>query len=139
MIKIRILSVGKTKEPWLEEALDEYLKRLKPALQIEFAFAKNDTQLLEWLAKESARHRPRPSRQAADQRSLQLLPLRTNRSRRIAPHLCHRRTRRVASNRTPKFPPPQPLSPHFHASIGAPRTGRAALPRCRNRQRITLS
>lgn len=53
MIKIRILSVGKTKEPWLEEALDEYVKRLKSTLQIEFAFAKNDTQLLEWLAKES--------------------------------------------------------------------------------------
>lgn len=53
MIKIRILSIGKTKESWLEEALDEYVKRLKPTLQIEFAFAKNDAQLLEWLAKET--------------------------------------------------------------------------------------
>lgn len=52
MIKIRILSVGKTKEAWLEEALNEYLKRLKPTHQIEFAFAKNDAQLLDWLAKE---------------------------------------------------------------------------------------
>ncbi len=52
MIKIRILAVGKTKEAWLEEALEEYLKRLKATFQIEFAFAKSDAQLLEWLQKE---------------------------------------------------------------------------------------
>lgn len=53
MIKIRIISVGKTKESWLEEALDEYVKRLRSTLQVEFAYAKNDAQLLEWLGKES--------------------------------------------------------------------------------------
>lgn len=52
MIKIRILSVGKTKEMWLEEALSEYLKRLKTTLRIEFVFAKTDLQLMEWLEKE---------------------------------------------------------------------------------------
>jgi 23S rRNA (pseudouridine1915-N3)-methyltransferase len=53
MLKIRILTVGKTKEAWLEEALKEYLKRLKPILEIEFAFAKNDAQLLDWLSRET--------------------------------------------------------------------------------------
>jgi 23S rRNA (pseudouridine1915-N3)-methyltransferase len=52
MIKIRIFGVGKTKEAWLETALEEYLKRLKPSFQIEFHYAKNDVQLLDWLEKE---------------------------------------------------------------------------------------
>lgn len=45
MLKVKILSIGKTKESWLEEALDEYLKRLSPILQIEFVFVKSDEQL----------------------------------------------------------------------------------------------
>lgn len=45
MLKIKILSVGKTKEPWLEEALAEYVKRLKPTAELEFVWAKNDAQL----------------------------------------------------------------------------------------------
>lgn len=53
MFKIKILSVGKTKEAWLEEALNEYLKRLQPIASFEFIWAKNDKQLLELAEKES--------------------------------------------------------------------------------------
>lgn len=52
MFKIKVFSVGKTKEEWLEEALKEYLKRLSPVAQIEFIFAKNDEQLLSLTSKE---------------------------------------------------------------------------------------
>lgn len=51
-MKIKILSVGKTKESWLDEAFDEYIKRLKPVTEIECAWAKNDAQLLDWARKE---------------------------------------------------------------------------------------
>lgn len=46
MLHIRILSVGKTKEDWLEEAISEYIKRLKSTVSLEFVWAKNDDQLL---------------------------------------------------------------------------------------------
>lgn len=46
MFQIKILSVGKTKESWLEDALQEYIKRLKPIASFEFIWAKNDSQLL---------------------------------------------------------------------------------------------
>lgn len=52
MLHIKILSVGKTKETWLEEALQEYLKRLKPVAAFEFVWAKNDAQLLSLTEKE---------------------------------------------------------------------------------------
>lgn len=52
MIKIKILSVGKTKEKWLNDACDEYLKRLSPSIQIESSWAKDDAQLIEWSQKE---------------------------------------------------------------------------------------
>ena len=54
MYHLRILSIGKTKEPWLEQALDEYLKRLQPVLSVEFVWAKNDLQLVGLASKESA-------------------------------------------------------------------------------------
>lgn len=47
MLKIKIISVGKTKETWLEDALQEYVKRLSPIMQIETQWVKNDEQLLE--------------------------------------------------------------------------------------------
>jgi 23S rRNA (pseudouridine1915-N3)-methyltransferase len=50
MYKLRILSIGKTKEEWLEAGLSEYLKRLQHTAIIEFIFAKNDEHL-ELLAK----------------------------------------------------------------------------------------
>ena len=52
MQKIRILSVGKVKELWLESALEEYVKRLKGILTIEFEWTKNNSQLLQLAEKE---------------------------------------------------------------------------------------
>lgn len=54
MLKLKILSVGKTKERWLEEAFQEYAKRLKPFVQIECLWAKETSQLAEWAQKESS-------------------------------------------------------------------------------------
>src|ERR1700722_8667853 len=45
MIKIKIISVGKTKELWLEQALKEYLQRLKSQVAFEFCWHKDDTAL----------------------------------------------------------------------------------------------
>ncbi len=53
MAKIKIISQGKTKEPWLESALDEYVKRLKLWATCEFAWAKNEEQLMSFVEKES--------------------------------------------------------------------------------------
>jgi len=53
MIKISILSVGKTKEKWLEEACNEYIKRLKSSLHITYLWARDDVQLIEWANKEN--------------------------------------------------------------------------------------
>jgi 23S rRNA (pseudouridine1915-N3)-methyltransferase len=54
MLKLKILSVGKTKEKWLDEAFSEYVKRLKPSVQIECLWAKDSSQLMEWAQKESS-------------------------------------------------------------------------------------
>ena len=54
MLKLKILSVGKTKEKWLEEAFNEYVKRLKPLVQIECLWAKDTAQLIEWAHKEAS-------------------------------------------------------------------------------------
>lgn len=53
MLKAKIYSVGKTKEPWLIDALSEYETRLKPALSIEWMLAKSDDQLEALLSKEA--------------------------------------------------------------------------------------
>lgn len=45
MLKIKIISIGKTKESWLSEAIEEYAKRLKPVALLEFLWVKNDEQL----------------------------------------------------------------------------------------------
>jgi 23S rRNA (pseudouridine1915-N3)-methyltransferase len=52
MLRIKILSPGKNKERWLEEALNEYIKRLKPFVHVECLWAKNTKQLMEWTEKE---------------------------------------------------------------------------------------
>jgi 23S rRNA (pseudouridine1915-N3)-methyltransferase len=52
MIKIKIYSVGKTKEEWLQAALDEYERRLKPSIAFEWILAKTDEQLKQYLEKE---------------------------------------------------------------------------------------
>lgn len=46
MHKIKILTIGKTKETWLEEALGEYRKRLKPVAEIEIVIVKDDAALV---------------------------------------------------------------------------------------------
>lgn len=53
MYKIRVYSVGRTKEVWLQEALAEYEKRLKPSLSLEWIFAKTDRHLTQFLEKET--------------------------------------------------------------------------------------
>lgn len=52
MFKIKILSVGKTKEEWLESAIQEYEKRLSHCVQFEFLWAKDDKHLLNLAQKE---------------------------------------------------------------------------------------
>jgi len=52
MYRLRILLVGKTKESWLEQALDEYIKRLQHHLTIDFIWAKDDQQLIQLATKE---------------------------------------------------------------------------------------
>jgi 23S rRNA (pseudouridine1915-N3)-methyltransferase len=54
MYKLRIYSVGKTKEDWLESAIAEYMKRLQQVAPIEFILAKNDDQLVSLVEKEEA-------------------------------------------------------------------------------------
>lgn len=53
MLKLKLISVGKTKEEWLDAAIDEYVKRLKPVMAIEFLWVKNDEQLIAAVEKES--------------------------------------------------------------------------------------
>ncbi|MBS0628945.1 MAG: 23S rRNA (pseudouridine(1915)-N(3))-methyltransferase RlmH [Verrucomicrobia bacterium] len=52
MNKVKIFSIGKTKEAWLKEALDEYSKRLGPILSIEWILVKDNAQLEAVLVKE---------------------------------------------------------------------------------------
>ncbi|MFI0435184.1 MAG: 23S rRNA (pseudouridine(1915)-N(3))-methyltransferase RlmH [Parachlamydiaceae bacterium] len=52
MIKIKILSVGKTKEKWLTDAFNEYVKRLTHSFHIECLWAKDNIQLVEWAERE---------------------------------------------------------------------------------------
>lgn len=54
MPKVKILSPGKSKEQWLIEALDEYSKRLKPYLDLELIWTKDDEQLLRFAEKENS-------------------------------------------------------------------------------------
>lgn len=54
MYRIRLISVGKTKEEWLDEAIQEYLRRLQPLASIELLWAKNDEQLMALAEKDSA-------------------------------------------------------------------------------------
>lgn len=45
MIKIKIISVGKTHEPWLEEGLKMYATRMTPWAQFDFIWLKDMTQM----------------------------------------------------------------------------------------------
>ncbi len=53
MLKCKIFSVGKTKEKWLEMAIEEYVKRLQNTLSFEFVWAKDDEQLERLVEKEA--------------------------------------------------------------------------------------
>lgn len=52
MFKIKIFSVGKIKEHWLQIAFDNYSKRLKSIAQINCQWVKDDTQLITFTQKE---------------------------------------------------------------------------------------
>lgn len=53
MYKVKVYTIGKTKEDWLHEALEEYEGRLKSSLALEWILAKNDEQLKQFLEKEA--------------------------------------------------------------------------------------
>lgn len=52
MMKIKILSQGKSKEPWLKEALAEYEKRLKNKMEIEWILVEDEGDLIQKSARE---------------------------------------------------------------------------------------
>lgn len=52
MLKLKIISIGKTKEKWLHEAFQEYIRRLKPLVQVEYLWAKDNAELISWVQKE---------------------------------------------------------------------------------------
>jgi 23S rRNA (pseudouridine1915-N3)-methyltransferase len=52
MIIIKIFSIGKTKEDWLQSALGLYEARLKSSISLEWILPKNDEQLKQFLEKE---------------------------------------------------------------------------------------
>lgn len=52
MYRIKIFTIGKIKESWLEEALDEYTQRLKNHLVIEWILAKDLVELERRVEKE---------------------------------------------------------------------------------------
>ena len=54
MYKIKVFSIGKTKEPWLIQGLEEYTKRLKPLASITWILAKNEDLLNSYLKKENS-------------------------------------------------------------------------------------
>lgn len=47
MIHISVLTIGKTKERWLEEAITEYVERLHGVMTFSFHFLKHDEQLID--------------------------------------------------------------------------------------------
>jgi 23S rRNA (pseudouridine1915-N3)-methyltransferase len=54
MFKIKIFTIGKTKETWLQQAAEEYHKRIKNTIQVEWVLCKNDEQLVSMIEKESS-------------------------------------------------------------------------------------
>lgn len=54
MHKIKVYTIGKIKESWLEEGIAEYTKRLKPVASFEWILAKNLEQLEHLLESESS-------------------------------------------------------------------------------------
>ncbi len=52
MQKLKVISVGKTKQKWLDDAIKEYIKRLSQTLEMEFIWAKDDDGLIKLVNKE---------------------------------------------------------------------------------------
>ena len=52
MFKVKVLTIGRCKEEWLEAALSEYEKRLKGKLSMEWILAKDDRDLAEKAAEQ---------------------------------------------------------------------------------------
>jgi 23S rRNA (pseudouridine1915-N3)-methyltransferase len=52
MIKVRVFTIGKNKHSWLEPGLQDYEKRLKGYMSIEWLFFKNDEDMLKAIDKE---------------------------------------------------------------------------------------
>ena len=52
MLKVKIYTVGKKSDPWMEKGISIYTERLKGSLLIEWAYAKDDPALARYLSKE---------------------------------------------------------------------------------------
>ncbi|MBX7066008.1 MAG: 23S rRNA (pseudouridine(1915)-N(3))-methyltransferase RlmH [Parachlamydiales bacterium] len=52
MVKVKVFSIGKSKEEWLNLALAEYEKRLTHKMSIDWIFVKDDNALIEAAGKE---------------------------------------------------------------------------------------
>lgn len=53
MFKVKVLTIGRCKEEWLIQAINEYEKRLRGKLSVEWQLAKDNAQLIEWAGSES--------------------------------------------------------------------------------------
>src|SRR3989344_2292108 len=50
MLKVKIYTIGRVKESWLQEALSDYEKRLRRAVEVKWVLAKTDRELAEKVA-----------------------------------------------------------------------------------------
>lgn len=58
MLKIKLFSIGKNKEDWLEEGVNQYIRRLKGVIEVTCHWAKDDIHL--WAIRCSREERERP-------------------------------------------------------------------------------
>lgn len=52
MLKIKLFSIGKNKEDWLEEGVNQYIRRLKGVIEVTCHWAKNDIHLMDLVSGE---------------------------------------------------------------------------------------
>lgn len=52
MLRVKILTVGRSKEPWIDAGIAEYVRRMSSTLQLTTEWAKDDAHLLQLIAKE---------------------------------------------------------------------------------------
>lgn len=53
MLKLKLVSVGRPKEAWIEEGVDEYRRRLRHQIEVESIWVKDNGQLESFLEKET--------------------------------------------------------------------------------------